>query len=128
MKKTVFYLAFLLLSLTAACGTSSNEKAAEAAEAYLLALARQNKEEVINLSCKSWEEQAALEVDALLSVGSEVNDLTCEEIGQEESLTLVRCQGSLDLTYNEEIRSLDLSRRTYYMAQEEGRWRVCSYQ
>jgi len=126
MKKYIAF-AFLLISFFAGCSFKEDTGPASAVESYLHALADQNKEEIINLSCKSWEEQAALEVDALLSVGSEVNDLACVTNGEEDGFTLVKCSGNLDLTYNEEIRVIEIDRRTYYLRQEDGQWRVCSY-
>ena len=82
---------------------------------------------MINLSCKSWEEQASLEVDALLSVGAALNNVQCKVTGNEGDYQLVVCSGMLDLTYNDEIRSIDLSPRVYSMGLEDGQWRVCSY-
>jgi len=82
---------------------------------------------VLNLACKAWEEQASLEVDALLSVGAELNNVQCQIEKEEGDYTLVKCSGLLDLTYDDEIRSIDLSKRTYYMQMEDGQWRVCSY-
>ena len=126
MRKSIAF-ALLLISFMAGCSLSKDADPASVVESYLHALAEQNKEEIINLSCKSWEEKAALEVDALLSVGSEVNDLVCMTNGEEDGFTLVKCSGSLDLTYNEEIRAIEIDRQTYYLRQEDGKWRVCSY-
>ena len=41
--------------------------------------------------------------------------------------TLVNCTGTLDLTYNDEIRAIDLSLRTYYLQEVDGQWKVCEY-
>ena len=69
-----------------------------------------------------------MEVDALLSVGAEVSDLSCKVTHENGDESFVVCNGSLDLTYNDELRSIDLSRRTYTLRQEDGQWRVCSYE
>ena len=127
MKKYILFLIVILLVIISSCVGQKEENAAEATMKYLNALAEKDKTTLINLSCKSWEEQAALEVDALLSVAAELNDVTCSVSGQEGDFQLVNCSGGLDLTYGEEIRSIDLSLRTYYMAMEDGQWRVCSY-
>ena len=129
MKAFFVGLLFLLvvLFLVSGCSQASGGGPVEVVEQYLAALADQDKELLVNSSCKSWEEQAALEVDALLSVGSEVKDLSCQVAGEEGDFTLVKCSGVLDLTYNEEIRTIDLGRRTYQTKKEEGQWRVCSY-
>ena len=127
MKMYKLILFFIAILFIVGCSANSEGDTASTVEAYINALADQKKKEVINLSCKSWEEQAGLEVDALLSVGSAATDLNCEETGNDGAFTLVKCQGSLDLTYNEEIRSIDLNRRTYYLQKEDGQWRICSY-
>ncbi len=110
-------------------GCSSVEKSNPAAAtfAYLEALAKKDKTQVINHSCKAWEEQASLEVDALLSVGANLNNVQCNVTGTDGEIQLVKCSGTLDLTYNDEIRAIDLSQRTYSMALEDGQWRVCAY-
>jgi len=95
--------------------------------AYLEALSRQDKTAVVNSVCKEWEEQAALEVDALMSVGSTLKDVKCEVVGKEGDSQLVRCSGEIELTYTDEIRSIDLSPRIYELVWEDGKWRVCSY-
>jgi len=109
------------------CGGQSESNAASAAENYMIALAEKKKAKVIALSCKEWEESATLEVDALLSVEASISNLNCEITGEKDTDTYVVCSGSLDLNYNDEIRAIDLSRRTYTLRQEDGQWRVCSY-
>ena len=109
------------------CKSKKESNAAVAAENYIIALTEKNKPQVIALSCKEWEESANLEVDALLSVDAAVTGLNCEISGEDNTGTYVVCSGSLDLTYNDEIRAIDLSRRTYILRQEDGQWRVCSY-
>ena len=127
MRKFVFLLTALLFMVLAGCGGQSESNAAAAAENYMIALAEKKKAQVITLSCKEWEESATLEVDALLSVEASISNLNCEITGEEDTDTYVVCSGSLDLTYSDEIRAIDLSRRTYTLRQEDGQWRVCSY-
>ena len=127
MKKVVFTLLLISIIVLSSCGNQKESNAAAAAENYINALAEKNKSQVIALSCKEWEESATLEVDALLSVDAAVTELDCEITGEGNSGTYVGCSGSLDLTYNDEIRAIDLSRRTYTLRQEDGQWRVCSY-
>lgn len=126
MRKTFLFLFLIGLFITG-CANQTSEGAADAAENYIRALASQDKAQITNLSCKEWEESAILEVDGLLSVEAEIANLSCEVTGEEGEDTLVSCSGSLDLTYNDEIRSIDLSRRTYYLREEDGQWRVCQY-
>ena len=127
MKKIVFTLLLISIVVLSSCGSQKESNAASAAEDYINALAEKNKSQVIALSCKDWEESATLEVDALLSVDAAVTELNCEITGEDDTGTYVVCSGSLDLTYDDEIRAIDLSRSTYTLRQEDGQWRVCSY-
>lgn len=127
MKKLIMATILIMLFACSSCSNQPAGDPAEAAYEYLSALAKKDKTTLVNLSCKSWEEQASLESDALLSVGAALNGVKCEVIGQEGEFQLVNCTGKLDLTYGEEVRSIDLGLRTYYMANEDGQWRVCSY-
>ena len=126
MKKLIFYMMLICLVISA-CSNDSTAGAATTTEDYINALADKDKSIITNLSCKDWEESAILEIDGLLSVEAEVNDLRCDVEGEEGESTLVKCKGSLDLTYNDEIRAIDLSRRTYYLEQVDGQWLVCEY-
>lgn len=123
----IFVPFILLLIILTACGSKPAASAADGTYAYLQALAAKDKEKVVSLSCKSWEEQANLEVDALMSVDAALNNVTCKETGQDGEAILVVCNGTLDLTYNNEIRAIELDKRTYTMQMEDGQWRVCSY-
>ncbi len=127
MKKLLVIALFLILFVISSCANQPIGDPADSALEYLSALAEKDKATLANLSCKSWEEQAMLESDALLSVGAALNNVSCKVSGQDGDFQLVNCTGKLDLTYGEEVRSIDLSLRTYYMANEDGQWRVCSY-
>ena len=127
MKKIIFTLLSISIIVLSGCGSQKESNAAAAAENYIIALVEKNKSQVVGLSCKEWEESATLEVDALLSVDAAVTGLKCEIDGEDNNGTYVICSGSLDLTYNDEIRAIDLSRRTYTLRQEDGQWRICSY-
>ena len=126
MKKAVTFI-FLFAFLATACGGGGESGAAAVAEEYVRALAGKDKAVITNLSCNEWEESAILEIDGLLSVDAEVSELSCGVTGTDGDSTLVVCNGSLDLTYNDEIRSIDLSRRTYYLQENDGQWQVCEY-
>jgi len=127
MRKFVFMFVVLSIVILSGCGGEGKPNAAKTAENYILALGEKDKTQVIALSCKEWEESATLEVDALLSVDASITELNCEISGEEDMDTYVVCSGLLDLTYNDEIRAIDLSRRIYTLRQEDGQWRVCSY-
>ena len=130
MKKLSLMTGFCIVMLFVVlngCTSTIKSDPSDATFAYLQALAEKDKTKVINLSCKTWEEQASLEVDALLSVGANLNNVQCKVTGNEGKFQLVNCSGKMDLTYNDEVRSIELSPRFYSMSWEDGQWRVCSY-
>ncbi len=127
MKKYLALPLILIIFVVSSCAEKATGDPADAAFQYLTALAEKDKAALVNLSCKSWEKQATLEADALLSVGAALNSVSCRVTGEDGELQLVNCTGKLDLTYGEEIRSIDLGLRTYSLGFEEGQWRVCSY-
>ncbi len=130
MKKITFQKVtslLILVFLLIGCSSAVKSDPSSVTFEYLKALSGKDKTKAINLSCKSWEEQASLEVDALLSVGAALNNVQCKVIGTEEDYQLVVCSGTLDLSYNDELRSIDLSSKVYSMGFEDGQWRVCSY-
>ena len=84
--------------------------------------------QISNLSCADWEQNALLEVDSFTAVGSKVENLECEQTGQDGADTYVSCyRDHLDLDYNGEAQQIDLSTRTYIARQEDGEWRMCGY-
>lgn len=127
MKTHLLFIALGLLSLVTACAVENPGDPAEATMKYLTALVEKDKAAMVTWSCKSWEEQAALEADALMSVGASLSDAACKVVGQEGDFQTVQCTGHLELTYGDENRSIDLGLRTYSMGLEDGQWRVCSY-
>ena len=127
MKKIILMILLFSIFLVSACSDNDGSGAVNSVENYIVAFADKNKSQVIALSCKEWEESASLEVDALMSVDATVVDLNCDITGEAGDDTFVACSGSLDLTYEDEIRAIDLSRRTYTVRQEDGQWRICSY-
>src|SRR4030042_2319833 len=101
MKKIAFLIVSIVLILIFLNGCTSADKSdpSKATFEYLKALSEKDKTKVISLSCKSWEEQASLEVDALLSVGAALNNVQCKVPGKEGNYQLVTCPGLLELTY-----------------------------
>jgi predicted small secreted protein len=134
MRKNLWAVAALLVALAlilAACsgtsGTGSKSSSALTVEKYLQAVVSKDAAKVSNLACKAWESQALLEMDAFQAVKAELEGVSCKDAGTDGSATLVACTGNIVLTYDNEKRSLDVSRQTYKTVQEGGDWRVCGY-
>ena len=127
MKKLFLLISIFAMAALSACSASPITGPAVVTEKYLRALAEKDKATISSLSCAEWEEAAILEVDALLSVEAAIDELTCDIVNESNSTAEVVCNGSLDLTYDGEIRGIDLSRRMYTLMNNNSQWLVCSY-
>ena len=128
MKKLLLFISLVALGAFSACASVPNTGPGEVTEKYLRALADKDKATISSLSCAKWEEDAILEVDALLSVEAAIDELVCKVVSENGENADVVCEGSLDLTYSDEVRGIDLSRRTYTLSNTGSQWLVCSYQ
>lgn len=115
-------LATLILS---ACASGNGGGAVGAVEDYLDALVAKDEARLLTLSCGEWEDDALLELDSFQAVTARLEGVSCEQTGTEGDTALVRCNGNIVATYNEEDQELDLSVRTYQVVQEGGDWLVC---
>ena len=132
MRKNTWAVAALLVVLAfilAACGSATPSKsgAAMAVESYYQAMVAKDAAKMSAISCKDWESQALLEMDAFQAVKAELEGLSCKDSGTDGSATLVGCTGKINVTYNTEQQVIDLSRQTYKVVQEGGDYRVCGY-
>jgi|YelNatPaOPRAMG01_1025707.scaffolds.fasta_scaffold111570_3 hypothetical protein len=128
LKQRVFALVItFLVLLGSGCTQAGGSRAAQAAEDYLRALAAKDADRIAALSCAQWEPDARLEVDSFQAVDVRLENLACEETGQEDSTTLVVCHGKLVATYNNEDQEIDLSSRTYQIVSQDGEYLVCGY-
>ena len=125
MRRLLFPVLLIVLIASALAGCSAGGGAANAVQSYLQALAAKDATKLANLSCKTWEAQATMELDSFQAVATTLNGVACKETGKDGANTLVTCTGKIVASYNGENQNLDLSGRTYQVAQEGGEWRVC---
>ncbi len=127
LKKILMVTIFTILAFTlAACGSSGTE-AATTVENYLAALADKDDALLVSYICPDFEFQALLEFDSFSIVQTELKDVTCQVTDSQDGMTDVVCQGSIEATYGNELRSFDLSRRTYHLVEQNATWLVCGY-
>jgi len=117
----------LLAVLLVACGGNAASGSVRAVEDYLNALVSKDDALVSSLSCADWEMMALLELDSFQAVDTRLEGLTCSDTGTDGDTFLVRCQGKIIATYNDEDQELDLSLRTYEVVQQGGEYLVCGY-
>jgi hypothetical protein len=131
VRRLLFPLILIVLAAGALAGCASGGASAGAAQttvqSYLQALTAKDATKLSNLSCKTWESQATMELDSFQAVATTLNGVACKETGKDGANTLVTCTGKIVASYNGENQNLDLSGRTYQVTQEGGEWRVCGY-
>ncbi len=116
---------FLLCFLVSSC--SINSEPVRVVKEYLQALAVQDQIAISNLTCKDWETQAFLELDALQLVVASLSDVNCQEAETTAGGVIVKCTGKIVTTYNNEISNMDISQNRYFVSHENGDWLVCGY-
>lgn len=127
-RKIIFLLILLLLgSALSACSSGGDNAAAQTVENYLAALADKNDALLVSYICPDYEFNALLEFDAFSMVQTSLKDVSCQEVNRQDGQADVVCQGSIEATYGNELRTLDLSRRTYHLLEQDGSWLVCGY-
>ena len=123
-----FRLALVGLLILAGCSSANKSSgAASAVEGYLQALVAKDANQMINLSCADWEGQAKVEFDSFAAVNLTLEDLKCQDAGQQGNTTLVTCMGKLIASYGTEDLQIDVAERTYQAIEEGGDWRMCGY-
>ncbi|MFN8384012.1 MAG: hypothetical protein U0V02_18905 [Anaerolineales bacterium] len=111
--------------ILSACGAGNSNGAPQAVESYITALANKDEATLIPLSCADWEDDARIELDSFQLVEVTVDGMSCQQSGTDGDKTLVDCIGTLNMSYNGEPQSLDLSTRTYEVVNQGGDWLVC---
>ena len=115
---------WLMVLMVSACGPAKTPQV-RAVESYLNALVGKDENRLSTLACAEWEPSALLELDSLQGVEARLEGMACSMIGSDGTTTLVKCQGKLIATYNNENQELDLSVRTYQVVQQGGDYLVC---
>jgi hypothetical protein len=114
----------ITLALTA-CAKSDAGAPAKAVEDYLTALVNKDADRLPTLVCGAWESDALIELDSFQAVTARLEDAACEQTGTDGDTALVKCNGRIVASYNNEDQELDLSVRIYQLVQEGGDWLVC---
>jgi len=119
-------LAIMMAFVLAGCAGEVSP-AVRSVENYLEALV--NKEEALMASylCPAFEVEAFIEFDAFALVKTTLEGLNCSKTGEAPGQVLVVCQGRIEATYGNEVRTFDLSGRVYTVVESQGDWLVCGY-
>jgi hypothetical protein len=113
-------LMLLLVVVLAGCAQSTPESAVTA---YFEALVAHDEAKLTEVSCASWEAQAATQAASFRAMNPTLRDMTCTAGQAVDGFTPVTCQGEIVTEYNGETREWPLE--TYRVVQEDGAWRFC---
>jgi hypothetical protein len=119
------FLVILFSLVTLVLAGCAQGNAAEVVEKYLEAKVASDADELVSLSCKSWEEQANLAALSFETVDAEIQDMSCKENGEDGDSTLVSCEGKIVVAYRGETREFNLNDSTYRATEEDGEWKMC---
>lgn len=121
-------LACAVLSLVlSACQNENTSSPGAVVEAYLNAMISKDSNAVSNLSCSDWEAQSQVEFNSFAAVTARLEELSCNQTGQEGDAYLVNCTGKIVANYNGEDLEIDLEDNIYQVVEEGGDLRMCGY-
>ena len=128
MKSTLWYLVLFSLLTLVISGCSNNQNSAPASiEEYINALVNKDENTLIIYSCADWESEAKSEFNSFSAVSVSLEDLTCQETGQDGDYTIVSCEGIIIANYGNEVLEINLADQNYLSIFEGGEWRMCGY-
>jgi hypothetical protein len=113
----------LFLTLTACAGTT--DAPAQTAELYYQALVDKDQDTLVNLSCAAYEASSLMTLDSFGNVDASLVDLACQTVEEDDSQSIVTCEGAISATYDGEAREFPLSGQNIIVVLEGGEWRMC---
>jgi len=116
-----------LLGLLSAC-QATGPAAVDSILGYLEATIEGDLEGAVGLSCAAWEAEARVEADSFNAVIARLEGVTCSGTEGGGDRQVVSCSGKIVANYGEEVLEIDLSKRIFVTAFEDGQWKMCGYQ
>ena len=124
MKHTWIKMILLLGVLCLSACSSSTQSPELVVVDYLNAMVNHDADLIATLSTSDWELNANLDVDSLTNLNASLNAVECTAASVENDSAQVKCTGSLDLSYNDEVQSIQLDQFTYFLKLVNGSWLV----
>jgi len=124
MKHTWIKMILLLGVLCLSACSSSTQSPELVVVDYLNAMVNHDADLIATLSTSDWELNANLDVDSLTNLNATLNAVECTAASVENDSAQVKCTGSLDLSYNDEVQSIQLDQFTYFLKLVNGSWLV----
>jgi hypothetical protein len=130
LSRLQFLILFVVLmaALLTACSSGGSQDAAAAVEGYIQAQVDKDLNQMVSLSCGTWEEGARREYESLAALTVTLDGMDCQAVSQTDQSASVTCNGKMVFNYGTEVLEVALADRVYQAVLEGGEWRVCGYQ
>jgi hypothetical protein len=125
-KKNVFLSIILLVVFLPGCGNNQS-LAAQSVEGYFQAIVEKNQDMLVSKVCTSYEPNAMMDFNTFAIVKTSLENFSCQTTTTNENGYDVNCQGSLQAKFGDELRTFDLSKRTFQVVEENGNWLICGH-
>ena len=125
-KKNVFLSIILLVVFLPGCGNNQS-LATQSVEEYFQAIVEKNQDMLVSKVCTSYEPNAMLDFNTFAIVKTSLENFSCQTTTTNENGYDVNCQGSLQAKFGDELRTFDLSKRTFQVVEENGNWLICGH-
>jgi hypothetical protein len=120
-------LLILIPFVLTACASQADSGASGAITTYIKSLAAKDVNQLVNASCSAWEANARQELRTFDAVTITLQDLKCQESGEDGETALVSCSGKIVANYGNEVLEINLADRNYQAIKDGGEWRMCGY-
>jgi predicted small secreted protein len=123
MNRLIFFLLSFAFLLAACAPVAGPEKSVEK---YFQAVNEKDASLLSTITCKAWEMDALMILDAFQAVSTELEGLSCQQTGTTaDGLAVVSCSGKIIASYEGEAVEFDLSIQEYLVENANGEWLVC---
>jgi len=128
MKTNNFLLLMIILIVGFLSGCGKNQAlASQSVEAYFQAIVEKDQDMLVSKVCASYEPNAMMDFNTFAIVKTSLDNFSCQTTGTNETGYEVKCQGSLQAEFGEELRIFELSNRTFQVIEENGNWLICGH-
>lgn len=129
MRQMLLVAAIIAVGSLALAACAEQDSATAAIERYLKAQVAGDTDKLIANACPEWEASAKTAAAAFQSVDAKIENLACEEVGEDGDYTLVTCSGTVVIQYRgEDPREQALPGLTYRAIERDGAWKMCGTQ
>lgn len=117
----------LLFALWLSACANNSDAAVQAVERYNNALVSGDADRLVTNSCAAWEPDALVELASFAAVDVTLDNMKCQEAGEEGGGMIIECTGKIVANYGNEVLEIDLEDRLYQVIMEGGEFRMCGY-